>query len=296
MASSDRRRNAGLTMIEVMVATFILTAIVAMASWMVWSSSKRVSTAEVNLQMDMQLREVVDKISRELRQSRLAQIKSVDSASITVNTVTLAATASPGTASAMPSNAGIPATGFNFYSIRFKIPGTSMDITQNNAGNFNLTNFVNDNDTNNPNWTTEIQYWWEPDAMQGEGVPGLWANNNAPDGVDNNKNGVIDEGVIKRMETTYDTSGLLVNRTVSVVCRDVQIAGPPTAPPATWVAGKAKIGLTFAVFPSAPAVPPALSQKPNQMMVTVTMERPDPENKGTTIVKQMSSTIFLRNN
>jgi len=291
MSCTRRRFELGLTMIEVMVSTIILSVIVAMASWLVWSSAKHVSTAEVRLQMDMQIRELMGTLTRELRQTRLGQVKAVDSTTIPV--LTPALLNAPATPGPIPPAAVASAP---FYAIRFKIPGESMDITQSNAGNFDLAAYVADKQLSNPanpDWTTEIQYWWEPDAVAGEGVAGTWAENNAPDGVDNNNNGVVDEGVIKRMETTFTTAGALKSRTVSTVCRNVQIAGPTAATPAYW-SGKTKVGLTFLVLPSTPDAN-GVNQSANRIQVTVSLERPDPENAKRTVFKQLSAVIEMRN-
>jgi hypothetical protein len=291
MGYTRRRSELGLTMIEVAISSFILAMLVGMASWLVWSSAKHVSTSEARMQMDMESREFLATITKELRQTRLGQVHAVDTATIPLlDATTLTALATPGSASPLPT------AGTAFYGIRFKIPGKSMDLTNNNVGSFDLPAYVADKSRTeplNPDWTTEIQYWWEPDAQQKEGAPGAWAENNAPDGVDNNKNGVTDEGVIKRMETTFDTSGNLVTRTVSIVCHDVQLAGPPAAPPLGWTIGKAKVGLTFVVLPGVDLN--GVPQQVNRVQVTVTMERQDPQNSKQTIWKQVSSLTEMRN-
>jgi len=291
MHCARRRSDLGLTMIEVVISSVILTMLVGMASWLVWSSAKHVSTAEARMQMDMESREFLATITKELRQTRLGQVYAVDTATIPVlDAAVLTAKATPG--SATPPVAGTP-----FYGIRFKIPGNSMDLTKDTVGNFDLTAYVADKNLanpKNPDWTTEVQYWWEPDSQQGEGSAGAWAENNAPDGVDNNKNGVVDEGVIKRMETTFDTSGNRLSRTVTIVAHDVQIAGPSAAPPLGWPSTKAKVGLTFVVLPSGPDAN-GVKQGANRVQVTVTMERQDPQNTKLTIWKQLSSVIEMRN-
>jgi hypothetical protein len=279
-------------MIEVVISSVILTMLVGMASWLVWSSAKHVSTAEARMQMDMESRELLATITKELRQTRLGQVYAVDSASIPVlDAATLTGQATPGS-SALPPVAGTP-----FYAIRFKIPGNSMDLTRDTVGSFDLPAYVADKNLSNPknpDWTTEIQYWWEPDAQQKEGASGAWAQGYAPDGLDNNKNGIVDEGVIRRMETTFETSGIRKSRTVTTVCHDVQIAGPSAAPPLGWSTTKAKVGLTFLLLPDS-ADANGVRQSPNRLQVTVTLERPDPENKKLTIWKQVSSVIEMRN-
>jgi len=56
MMLRTHRSRLGLTMIEVMVSSVILAAIVLMSSYLVWNSARTVSSAESALQSELQAR------------------------------------------------------------------------------------------------------------------------------------------------------------------------------------------------------------------------------------------------
>lgn len=94
-----------------------------------------------------------------------------------------------------------------FNGIRFHIPGHQLDLTTLNANadagnpkdNFDLARFKANPSGND--WVTEIQYWWEADAVVA-GAP-------------------LSAGVVKKAETIRNSSGVLVVRHVTVVARNV---------------------------------------------------------------------------
>src|SRR3954468_14107454 len=99
MPCTRRRSQLGLTMIEVVISSIILSLLAGMASWLVWSSAKHVSTAEAKMQMDMEARELMATITKELRQTRVGQGYMVDSAGTPVlDPAALASKATPGSA------------------------------------------------------------------------------------------------------------------------------------------------------------------------------------------------------
>lgn len=358
------RRDAGLTMIEVVIASIILTAIVGMTSWMVWSSSKHIATAEIGVQMEISAREVLTAMSRELHQSRMTKIQKVrtdlliptDPASLNPFFPT------PGVvpvASAPQFPIWMPHV-FNpdsnkFDGIRFRTPGAMMDMTgidmagqvtvydpvtktkskvtpppsrqpyfKNSASsdkngstyvdpitgkvtvidNFDLSRFKVDANANQAEWFYEVQYWWEIAKSSGEDVPtavGPGPSGFVPNGLDDNANGVADEGVIKKMETWYRSNLTVERRTVSTVLRDVTDFK-------MWVPG-----VPAFVVPN-PGTDPSIianykydpSNVNNQfkagleqsLFISITVSRSDPQHPKDTkrnIVRTYSTTVDLRN-
>lgn len=280
MMAMKRGRRSGLTMIEVMVSSIILFMIIAMASWLVWSSSKHVANNEVILQMDMQLREIISVIAKDIRQTRFARIEMIDSSTVPRTNAALISGSNIGT-KILPLVPGTAYTG-----IRFRIPGKAMEITSANAGNFDVTAYAADKSgsQNDITWTTEVQYYWEVDESAGEGFS-LGNNPYLPDGKDNNSNGIIDEGVIKRIETTVNAALTPTSRTVSVLARGVR--GPTAAKGITFTLLAATTGDTTNAV---------ASQNGNRIQVQVTLERVDPSYPKQTIVRQMTSIVEMRNN
>jgi hypothetical protein len=216
-------------MIEVLVASIILAALVAMSSWLVWGSSKHVSRMEAEMSMDNGAREFITTLTKEIHQANMANIQWVDETK-PIDATSTADT--PGTLHAVKPPIWTPASPVPFTAIRFKIPGPQMEITSGNANpdkndplkkidNFDLAKFKANADK--PNYLYEIQYWWEIDNsnLKPEGIPGAGPNGFIPDGVDNNLNGVIDEGVIKKCEVWKDSLGNIQSRKISTVLRDV---------------------------------------------------------------------------
>src|SRR6185436_15177786 len=78
MVNTRSSREAGLTMLEVVIATIILTVIVGMASWLVWSASGHVTTTEVTVQLEMSTREVLGMMTKELHQSKINKVEMMD--------------------------------------------------------------------------------------------------------------------------------------------------------------------------------------------------------------------------
>lgn len=91
---------------------------------------------------------------------------------------------------------------------------------------------------------------------------------NDPDGIDNNNNGVIDECVIRKLETWYDPNAVdtPLQRTLSTVCRDVQ-----------WDPVTRRPRLVF-LMPNADAGGAVYSAgEQNRVFVLLTLERQDPK-------------------
>jgi Tfp pilus assembly protein PilE len=307
-------RQAGLTMIEVVIASVILTVIVGMSSYLVWSSARTVSSSEAAMQAELQAREFLSTLTKELHQSKMVTLRQVNwDSTLTVTPATAFKSpysATPGTAvpyapcTVVPAYSGaikIPATGVyltgltTFNAIRFKLPGTTMDLTtlnanhDTNATNFDLKAYKNGANLTNADFTYEIQYWWElqPDESSSPTTPGNAPNGLFPDGKDNNWNNVTDEGVIKKIETWYDIAGAVIRRTQSIVCRDVQ-----------WDAVNNRPGLVFSV-PGADAGGTAYAAgSEKRLFVSLTIEKADPrypKDPKKNIVKTVTTFIDVRN-
>lgn len=102
--------------------------------------------------------------------------------------------------------------------------------------------------TRQPVYGNSIRYWWELDPAEGS----------TKDGKDNNGNGLVDEGVIKKSETFEGKPAV-----TSVICRDV-----------------AYKGLRFQLGD-------------HTVMITLELQRRDP--KGTLITRRAEMTTDLRN-
>jgi type II secretory pathway pseudopilin PulG len=355
------RREAGLTMIEVVIASVILTALVAMTSWLVWSASNTVATTEVTVQMEMTAREVLSQMAKELHQSNFSMVEKVNTGVLIPTDATSIATAYPtppvGGTMAYPVWDPTNPTANVFDGIRYRIPGAMMDLTTvDSASQVNyydpVTKTMSKKKTNFPmsvsanadlngktdpltnkkydnfdlaafkkaagasksvDWVYEVQYWWEIDTTAlepvrvQEGKAGAGPNGFVRDFADHNKNGVMDEGVIKKMETFYRTDLTVERRTVSTILRDVTQFEMYVPSYPSWVVaepGKDPTKTTSYKYPPVPSgskAPP-----PNQfssggeqnVVITITVQKPDPRYprmSGKILTKTVSTTIDLRN-
>lgn len=105
--------------------------------------------------------------------------------------------------------------------------------------------------------TQRIRYAWVTD-------PGETPN----DGVDNNNNGVVDEGILQKTEQDLDTSGNVLATRTSRICWDLK-----------------KNGLAFKV-PSTGS---------GRVEITVDLEKVDPKNRKTKMTRTVQTTVELRN-
>lgn len=323
----SRRSEAGLTMLEVVVASIILAALVTMSSYLVWNTSRSVSSSEVGVQMEIQAREFITQLQKEFHQTsfKFNQVWSVDWDATLPSPLPLTAfnpgTPTPGTKNlyaakvsvAYPAADGVIPNGplpapvaTVFHALRFKIPGKTMDLTTLNANydapvpsgqqkNFDLKGYLKAQSlsVDPPDYTTEIQYWWEFDQTNAvnegslTGTGPIGPGGFRATGTDRNGNGVRDEGVVKRLETTYDVNGNVLKRTVSTVLRDVQ-----------WDAANNRPALVFCVPGADPAGTAYPSGAERRLFVSVTLERADPQNakkKERNYVKQIATYMDVRN-
>src|SRR5262245_19503361 len=142
-----RNRQAGLTMLEVIIASIILTAIVGMSAYLVWSSSRSVSSSEAALQLENTGREFLEMITTELRQAKRSGIAQVKTQTIRVNP--------PEDIHTIPTKSpklGIDVSpvpeGVDFDALRFDL------VDPNNT--FKLDDFKNSTER-----IYTIQYWWQ---------------------------------------------------------------------------------------------------------------------------------------
>jgi hypothetical protein len=209
---SPRTARAGLTMIEVLVAAFILTAIVGMSSYLVWSSSRHVSSAEAALQLENSAREVLNYMVQELRQAKKSAVSQVVTTPIRI--------LPPANLHALqdipPYPLGQP---FNPVPEDLYFDGVRFDIID-PRNTFSLDDFKKSQER-----ITTIQYWWEvaDDEQKSPPYQGIGPNGRQPEGKDNNHNGVVDDGVIMKMETTYELDRVTIHeRKFSTVLRNVK--------------------------------------------------------------------------
>jgi type II secretory pathway pseudopilin PulG len=210
-----RRAQAGLTMVEVIVAAIILTAIVGMSAYLVWSSSRSVSSAEAGLQLENTAREALNVMVTELRQARRLQIVKVTTAPIRTDPQFGNVHTYPVTDPKLGIAVSPAPEGVDFDGIRFQL------VDPRNT--FNLDSFKNSTER-----TYIVQYWWqvEYDDQKEPKGGGNGPNGREPDLIDNNKNGVVDEGCLMKMETWFAPDGVTIDpnlgRQITTVLRNVK--------------------------------------------------------------------------
>lgn len=292
---AKQKSQGGLTLIEVVIASVILAAVSAMAAYILWSSSNHVASSEVGVQLELQARELATSIGAELHQTKMATVSPVTyTLPVPTPATVFTVDPTPGTVpttsprytpwdirlytpiaphTALPvvysydtTEDANPATS-KPHGIRFKIPGSLMDITKTNANadgnnstidNFNLAKFKTTSTTSD--WLTEIQYWWEADTLS--------------------------TGLVRKFETTWDSNGTLKKRKLSLVARNVKDL--------TFIVSKYPAWATSSVSTASAYSTPF----EKYISIVVTMQCQDPKYpKDTTKViwKSVTSTIELRN-
>jgi hypothetical protein len=208
---SARTARAGLTMIEVVVASFILTAIVGMSSYLVWSSSRHVSSAEAGVQLENTAREALNVMVQELRQAKKSAVSQVITTPIRI--------LPPVDLHGLPANDPKLGNAVNPVPEDLDFDGVRFDLID-PRNTFSLDDFKNSKER-----ITTIQYWWEvaDDEQKQPAYLGTGPNGRQPEGKDNNHNGVVDDGVLMKMETTYELDRVTVHeRKFSTVLRNVK--------------------------------------------------------------------------
>ncbi len=166
----NRRRNrAGMTLLEVLIASIILAAVIGATMLLLTDSSRSYQDQNLLLNLDQRGREIVNEMTRELRMSNL-------------NTLTNGAT-----------NVLItPNDTVEYTNLKFKVPGTVFDMKGYQAAAANIL-------------TQTIQYRWALSTAEGAAI----------NGVDDDKNGVVDDGVVQRIE----------NGVTRKLCPDLKVNG-----------------------------------------------------------------------
>jgi len=338
MVKTRSSREAGLTMLEVVIATVILTVIVGMASWLVWSASNHVTTTEVTVQLEMSARELLGMMTKEIHQSKINRIEMLDTTlpipcdakSVDISMPT------PGKPVAYTQWSPLDPTKNKFEGIRFRTPGPMMDLTAvdkdglvngkkpphdmvnsvnadlngkkipsrptETYDNFDLKKFKDSQgDSTSSRWLYEVQYWWEIDntGLTNEGDIGTGPNGYVPNLKDDDGDGVIDEGVVKKMETWYNSDLTVKQRTVSVVLRDVidfkvYVPGIPS-----WVVpNPGKDPTKKASYKYDPEANVFSAGAEQNVVISVTVSKADPRNPkiaDKNIVRTYTTTVDLRN-
>ncbi len=158
----------------------------------------------------------------------------------------------------MPASWPNPSTAI-FNDLQFRIPGAVS------SGNTVLAEFKQNPDRL---FTKRIRYRWVSDP------------NDALDGIDNNKNGVIDEGVVEKIEDDLNTAGAVIATRRSRICYEVKKKGMDAPPPAGL--GR-EVGLVFRM--------PA----DNRIEIFLDLERADPNNRKNKITRSVQTMVELRN-
>lgn len=276
---TNKKRQSGLTMIEVLIASIILTALVGMASWLVWSSSNHVSTEESKLQVESQAREVMNAITSDLRASKVSMIQGF------LPNYTGTYYNGTGTWESLVD-------GHVYVGIDITMPNNKQDVVTSGGGTaqgIDLTKF-----NSNQYWNKRSIYSWIVDP----GQTNILADQEKCNGVDDNKNGLIDEGMIQKKEwvPNWNTGVAPVNSTNSIITRNVHNVNILTSK---------YVGLKFVA--SAPTVGGIV----NRIDITLTLQKIDSKynnskmNLGTTdadkdvsqsIIKTVTDTAIFRNN
>jgi hypothetical protein len=285
-------RRSGLSLLEIAIASILLVVIFGVAFALLFTSSDHAAAREAELQLENRAREVINQLGSELRQTTwdkvfvggggiasLIQVKPASGTSLIEGPSEPDPLPSPPTGSRFyqypdASRSSVtPPTGFtagksltyNGSNARWmQFPYTEIQfrmMAADNAG-WDLATFKT---SPNTYWTRRVYY--QLGMEDGEG--------SAPDGIDNNKNELVDESVLYRIEDTLDASGnVIAGKTKkSIICRDVAANG-------------------FQCYM------PAWGPDANKIVLTLTLEKRDRKYSkyaDQKIVKQVKLSVSLRN-
>ena len=258
-------RQAGVTMIEVIIAAVLLAGVFAMTFAILGSTSEATARGQIQLELEDRARRVLAELTAELRQTR-TQSFLVAGGNQTQSLITVAA-----------SDSTTPTynTSFSPTGVWLTYPWTDVEFRMQGVDNtgFSLGTFTTAPDTY---WNRKIRYRLIMDVGEGGSFTNPESPFNAgnpprPNNVDNNSNGVIDEQAIERTETPINgVTGVATGTAVrSVICRDVQ-----------------KNGLQFKYAASGANV--------GKVQISLTLEKRDPRFK-TAITKTVETFVDLRN-
>jgi prepilin-type N-terminal cleavage/methylation domain-containing protein len=142
-----------------------------------------------------------------------------------------------------------PSDTATYSDLQFRLPGPLP------AGTRQLEQFRQDPDRL---LTRRVRYTWIPESGE-----------TAADGVDNNRNGLIDEGMLQKIEEDLNPDGTVIATRKSRICPDVKRNGLTFKVPATGGAGRVEL--------------------------TLDLEKLDPKSRKRTITRTVQTTVELRN-
>ncbi len=169
------QRQAGLSILEVLIASLILAAILAITFSILASSSAHVETTQITLKLESDAREALNLIIKDLRESKFSFVRTGSLTEL-----------KGGAASAV-----IVADGKIHPGIEFRLPGLKTDLEAYGKGADRI-------------FTRKVSYYWELDVNEKSGV----ANK------DDDNNGLTDEGVLVKREMMVDGTGAEISTTL----------------------------------------------------------------------------------
>jgi hypothetical protein len=271
----------GLTMLEVLVATVILVAVVTMVFVIMSGASNQTTTETAHMVMQEKAAKLLEEIASELRMAKADEIQGIDpidngtfldATNNNVPTPVNPLSGPPYTPDTVPPNARSPLhsgstrvtpTYKRYEGISFKtMPTDSMRTVGVNKVPVNDFDFT----TKKPVYSRSVVYKsdWELRDYTGQD-PELLDNLGRPDGKDNNKNGLIDERRLMRQEYKNNPP-------------------PPILPDATPIARNLR-AIAFEL-PELPAIP-------ERVIIHVMLQ--DLDHKGKLIWYYTTTTVSIRN-
>ena len=286
-------RRAGLTLLEIAIASILLVAIFGATFAILMSSSEHATAEEAQVQLENRAREVINQIAADLRQTTWNKVY-VGGGGIALIQARPSSGVSLVEGPSEPDPLPLPPAGSRFYQYpdanRSSIapptgftPGKNLAYNPSfpqwmqfpysdiqfrmlgvdNAG-WSVATFKSSPDSY---WTRRVRYQLAMDIGEDVGATPH------PDGIDNNQNGLVDESIIVKTEDTLSATGVVVKSTTTTICRDVVANG-------------------FQIYM------PAWGADANKVVVTLTLEKRDPKFSkyaDQKITKQVKISVSMRN-
>lgn len=275
------RRQAGVTMLEVIIAGILLTGVFIVTFMVLFSSTDAAAAGQIQVQLERQAVEVLNQISQDLRGSMLTQVTFGDGSGA-VSTGTSGGPQDTSLDSPGPFYPNTPPLPMTYH------PGSPTNTWMSYPYSDMQIRLMPTKDA--PGWTVanyeanELQYWtrrvryqlvMDPGSGEDGSPPGSIIR---PNNIDENKNLLFDEQAIKKVETELDSTGNPVastpakpNPVTSIICRDVQ-----------------KNGLQIRFV--------ATGQNANKIRISLTLEKKDPRDpKRPNITKTVETYVSVRN-
>jgi hypothetical protein len=287
------KRRAGLSLLEVAIASILLVVIFGVTFALLMSSSEHAAAEEAQVQLEYRAREVINQIAADLRQTTWDKV-TVGGGGVALTPVKPSAGALLIEGPSEPDPLPPPPTGSRYYQYpdltRSSVaPPVGLAAGKNLTYNPTYTKWMQfpytdiqfrmlgvDNagwtiatykSAPNSYWTRRVRYQLAMDIGEDGGSPPH------PDGIDNNNNELIDESIIIKTEDTLDAAGAVVRTSTTTICRDVVANG-------------------FQIYM------PAWGTDANKVVVTLTLEKRDRKYSkfaDQKITKQVKTSVSLRN-